>query len=115
MEFISREAAKQIALNRERHAKGETARACRGIAVAIDMLPAQAPAVSIKALVWEVHPYGLIAGASWGDAYIINTRGKGIVVIKGLQFNPEFDTIEAAKAAAQQDYESRILAALDLS
>lgn len=43
-DLISREAAKQIATNRESHAKGETARACRGIAVSIDMLPAQAPA-----------------------------------------------------------------------
>lgn len=49
-DLISREAAKQIATNRESHAKGETARACRGIAVAIDMLPAEAPAVKAMPL-----------------------------------------------------------------
>ena len=68
----------------------------------------------VKALVWEYHPAGTIAAPPTGHSYIIETRMKGrIYFIKGILPSPQFDTLEAAKAAAQADYELRILAALE--
>jgi len=70
----------------------------------------------VKPLVWERHPCGWIAAPPTGRAYIIDTRRKGkFEIIKGLTFPTAFPTLEAAKAAAQADYEARILAALDLA
>ena len=68
----------------------------------------------VKTLVWERHPCGWIAAPPTGRAYIIDTRTKGkFEVIKGLTFPANFNTLEAAKAAAQADYTARILAAID--
>jgi hypothetical protein len=79
------------------------------------LLDAPAPAgVTIKPLVWGYHPEGAIAAPPTGHAYIIDTRMKGRVYsIKG--FNParEFESKDEAKAAAQADYEARIMAALE--
>jgi hypothetical protein len=78
---------------------------------------APAPAgVTVKPLVWGYHPAGAIAAPPTGHAYIIDTRMKGRVYsIKG--FNParEFESKDEAKAAAQADYEARIMAALEPS
>jgi hypothetical protein len=79
------------------------------------LLDSPAPAgVMIKPLVWGYHPEGAIAAPPTGHAYIIDTRMKGRVYsIKG--FNParEFESKDEAKAAAQADYEARIMAALE--
>jgi hypothetical protein len=79
------------------------------------LLDSPAPAgVTIKPLVWEYHPAGAIAAPPTGHAYIIDTRMKGRVYsLKG--FNParEFESKDEAKAAAQADYEARIMAVLE--
>lgn len=73
-------------------------------------------AARVKPLVWGYHPMGWIAAPPTGQAYIIDIRVKGrVMFVKGMNPPPQFDTIEAAKAAAQADYEARILAALDLT
>jgi hypothetical protein len=70
----------------------------------------------VKPLFWEHHPCGWVAAPPTGRSYIIDTRRKGkFEVIKGLTFSTPFPTLEAAKAAAQADYEARLLAALDLA
>jgi hypothetical protein len=85
------------------------------VSAILALLDAPAPAgVTIKPLVWEYHPAGAIAAPPTGHAYIIDTRMKGRVYsLKG--FNParEFGSIDEAKAAAQADYEARIMAALE--
>lgn len=68
----------------------------------------------VKPLEWEYHPAGAIAAPPTGFAYIIDTRMKGRVYsLKG--FNPprEFASMDDAKAAAQADYEIRVLSALE--
>ena len=89
--------------------------ACKTEATAL--IPQIAPlltAVKVKPLVWVVHPVGLVAGSySGGSSYMIDTRGKRPTIMKGLTFAQQFDTLEAAKAAAQADYEARILSAVD--
>ena len=88
-------------------------------------LPPAAPAVRVKPLVWMFYhanpetgflPHETAEG--FGGSYLIEyRRGQG-----GGQYDfwmPErvagkhFDTLEAAKAAAQADYEARILSALE--
>lgn len=79
----------------------------------INAIPAVQP--TVKPLVWESHPMGWIAGAMFGPAYIIDVRIKGrVMFIKGMNPPPQFDDLEAAKAAAQADYDARILSALDM-
>jgi hypothetical protein len=71
--------------------------------------------VVVKPLVWENHPMGWIAAPPTGQAYIIDVRIKGrVMFIKGMNPPPKFSDLEAAKAAAQADYEARILAAIDV-
>jgi hypothetical protein len=87
---------------------------CNDNAKALVKLRACKGRVRVKPLVWEHHPAGKIAAPPTGHAYIIDTRTKGrCYSIKG--FNPErqFDSLAEAKAAAQADYETRILAALE--
>lgn len=85
----------------------------RNAQAAIEAVPAVQP--TVKPLVWESHPMGWIAGAMFGPAYIIDVRIKGrVMFIKGMNPPPQFDDLEAAKAAAQADYEARILSALDM-
>lgn len=70
--------------------------------------------VKVKQLVWEHHPAGAIAATPTGFAYILDTRGKHRVTsIKGFNPRREFDDLEAAKAAAQADHETRIRSALE--
>lgn len=69
--------------------------------------------VKVKPLEWEYHPAGGIAAPPTGHAYIIDTRTKGRVYsIKGFNPQRQFASMDEAKAAAQADYERRILAAL---
>lgn len=68
----------------------------------------------VKPLMWCHHPMGAIASPPTGQAYIIDIRTKGrVMFIKGMNPPPQFDNLEAAKAAAQADYEVRILSALE--
>ena len=78
------------------------------------MLRACKGRVRVKPLVWEYHPAGKIAAPPTGHAYIIDTRMKGrCYSVKGFNPKREFDSLDEAKAAAQADYEARILAALE--
>ena len=79
-------------------------------------LAAMEPAagVRVKPLNWEYHPAGTIAAPSTGHAYIIDTRMKGRVhSIKGFNPQREFSSLDEAKAAAQADYERRIVSAIE--
>jgi len=68
----------------------------------------------IKPLRWEYHPAGAKAEPPTGHAYIIDTRMEGrVYTIKGLNPQRDFASTDDAKAAAQVDYEARILAALE--
>lgn len=113
-DFISREAAIAIATSREGHAKGETARACRGIAVSLSMMPA-APAVKVKPLEWR----DCTDGTSHDDGclYEVEKDGKFWRVLKAVTGGGRYvchaATLEAAKAAVQSHHEARILAALE--
>lgn len=70
--------------------------------------------VKVKPLEWEYHPAGAIAAPPTGHAYIIDTRTKGRVYsIKGFNPQRQFASMDEAKAAAQADYERRILDALE--
>ena len=67
----------------------------------------------VEPLVWERHPAGWIAAPPTGQAYIIDVRIKGCVMfLKGMNPSRQFDDLDVAKAAAQADYEARILSAL---
>ena len=67
----------------------------------------------VKSLVWEHHPVGLVAGASFGSSYLIDTRGKRPNIIKGLVFTQQCESLDEAKAIAQADFEARILSAIE--
>ena len=68
----------------------------------------------VNPLVWGYHPCGAIAAPPTGHAYIIDTRMKGRVYsVKGFKPEREFGSLDEAKAAAQTDYEARIMAALE--
>lgn len=68
----------------------------------------------VKPLIWEYHPAGSIAAPPTGHAYIVDTRMKGrVYTIKGFNPQREFSSLDEAKAAAQADYEARIMAALE--
>ena len=72
--------------------------------------------VKVKPLVWEHHPAGCLGSTGGiGASYIVDTRAKdgSAFFVKGIHPSPSFDTLEAAKAAAQADYEARIIAALE--
>jgi len=73
----------------------------------------RAEARRVKPLEWEYHPAGAIAAPPTGHAYIIDTIMKGRVYsLKGFNLQREFASVNEAKAAAQADYERRILPAL---
>lgn len=66
----------------------------------------------VKPLVWEGHSDHVRAG----DHGVMPTYGQGpkdFLMYRGSKMLGYFDTIEAAKAAAQADYARRIAAALD--
>lgn len=70
--------------------------------------------VRVKPLVWGYHPAGAIAAPPTGHAYIIDTRMKGrCYSVKGFNPQREFSSMDEAKAAAQADYEARVLSALE--
>ena len=82
----------------------------------VDMLRACKGRVRVTPLEWEYHPAGTIAAPPTGRAYIIDTRMKGrCYSVKGFNPQRQFDSLGEAKAAAQADYEARILAAIDPS
>lgn len=79
----------------------------------------RARAVAVKPLAWEEDKYGLVAkdpSSASGAKYRIYPTPKGSWVLGGVLVGMEqtetFDTLEAAKAAAQAHYERRIRSAL---
>ena len=69
----------------------------------------------VKPLEWEPHPMGWIAALPTGHAYIIDIRIKDrVMFIKGMSPPPQVSSVDAAKSAAQADYEARILSAVTL-
>lgn len=77
--------------------------------------------VRVKPLVWR---YGentafIHAGEPNGISYTMMPTTSGLFRVYGIPGDhdnaAQFDSLEAAKAAAQADYEARILAALDLT
>lgn len=66
-----------------------------------------APSVAVKALEWVEN----VAEAVTGDYWIVNATQKWLYRSPHVKIAP-FDTVEAAKLAAQADYEARIRSAL---
>lgn len=82
------------------------------IAAAIRALPAAQ--VKVKPLVWECDARW--PSTVWSGGYQINDQDENEWLMTTPQGDSAtFETIDAAKAAAQADYEARILATLDLS
>ncbi len=87
----------------------------------LSAIPAAQP--TVKPLVWKqaVIPEQAMQGTWWkaaamtGDYEVhrFNDRDEILLQRRGLG-NPVYPTIEAAKAAAQADFEARILSALDM-
>lgn len=92
--------------------------ACDAAKAALDATsaPAQPVAVKVKPLVWGRPRRGFMASTGGiGEAYIFAVQPNGqYECIKGLHWTPRFENSDDAKAAAQADYEARILAALDV-
>lgn len=86
----------------------------------VERLKAQpAQSVKVKPLVWnadnEARPSGCFY-AIWGDYRSFKISCNGVVlggVLYGA-YQQTYHTVDAAKAAAQADYETRIMAALDV-
>ncbi len=98
------------------HARGimlDQAKAFRRLAAAIASLPAQG--VRLKPLVWEHTSDRTLDAVAIGPYYRIEVGVAGAVHWRtGYRGGwHEAISLDAAKAAAQADYESRILAALD--
>lgn len=129
-DLISREAAiaacdALVHLKNQRHGY-KTAWGAMDCREAIRALPAQAPAVKVKPLVWEVTDWSSGDGVKgendcgWAAGTTLNSWGYSIDWLGG-EFEVDLDgkaksrhpTLEAAKAAAQADYEARILAAIE--
>lgn len=76
----------------------------------------KAQAVAVKPLIWGHHPAGLIASTGMGSAYIIDTREASRP--RWLKWPDGYgldrDTLEGMQAAAQADYEARILSAITI-
>lgn len=91
------------------------------IAARINAIPAAQP--TVKPLVWTqiVIPEQAMQGTWWkaaaitGDYEVHQFNDRDEIILQGRGMgNPEYPTIDAAKAAAQADYEARILSALDV-
>lgn len=102
---------------KEDHAKARAARTDEWLVTPLYTLPAQAPAVKVKPLEWvelsdgsfeadSIHGCYLAVARHIGDFVTDLPKGRGWLVS---------ETMDAAKAAAQADYEARILSALDMS
>lgn len=100
----------------------ERAKGLQGLAVTACEPPA-APEVTVKPLVWEERSDILgLHNAKGADGYWYNVkqRASNAFTYEGhpsdmpYSIRVECDSIEAAKAAAQADYEARILSALEV-
>jgi hypothetical protein len=86
---------------------------------AADLLDQIAPmltAVKVKPLVWRDNDMGCFGDGVEKGHYLIDPDNDGYFEVFGGKFTNDdenFETLEAAKAAAQADYEARILAAVD--
>lgn len=66
----------------------------------------------VKPLVWSRHPIG------WNcEGFMIDTRASNgrVYVMRGLYGKPEFESVEAAKAAAQAHHEAQVMASLGIT
>lgn len=72
--------------------------------------------IKVKPLVWGYHPAGEIAATGMGSAYIIDMRDPPRV--RWLKWpgghGPEREAVEDMKAAAQADFESRVLGCIEV-
>lgn len=87
------------------------------IADRIAALPAVTPAVKVNPLVWcDLHKNGTVY-ATREDACLFGYAASIRLTDKGCWAygSTEYRDVEAAKAAAQADYEARILSALDVT
>lgn len=101
----------------------EAADAIEALRAALDHIPDAGKKVRVKPLVWSVTSYGKPEVITIVGAYRINEAFSGgwAVSVGGLRGRTlktadgrgNFANIEAAKAAAQADYEARILSTLD--
>lgn len=103
----------------------EVRAACAGIQIELRALPA-APApqkgevVKVKPLVWSPYgPHGVSAkpkltGWQYSIFPSLERHGEFAMQLSGDRKYSYFPAIDAAKAAAQADYEARVLATLDL-
>jgi hypothetical protein len=75
------------------------------------------PGVKVKPLVWEAITENVHETIGFNSVYQVRIGTDGVVRWQERYMGDwqSVDTIEAAKAAAQADYESRTLAALDLT
>lgn len=72
--------------------------------------------VKVKPLKWVWHPCGWIATSPTRQMYAIDARIKGGVIFGNWTIPaPQFDNVKTAKAAAEQDYNTRILSAIELA
>lgn len=76
------------------------------------------PAVRVKALEWSEGPFLFVAETTIGSYYLEdqgrNWAGDRYWLTSGLiKVALKFPTLEAAKAAAQADYEARVLSAIE--
>lgn len=77
--------------------------------------------VKVKPLEWEEHPDGgewwSVDHGDWGiSEYDISPNPVGSDIrmrVRGHLLDQEFDSVRQAKAAAEADYEHRILSALE--
>ena len=80
----------------------------------VEYVRADLAAPKVKPLVWEYHPAGKLASNNMGNAYIIDNRGPRPKWLKWPGgHGPERETMGEMEAAAQADYERRILEALE--
>lgn len=112
---------------KEDHAKARAALTDDWLVTPLYTLPAQAPAVKVKPLEWDNIGRCVGWSADREDTHLHTATALGRFYEVALGKDGwwakwrgdyrarELPTPEAAKAAAQADYESRIFAALDLS
>ncbi|MEX3315725.1 hypothetical protein [Sulfitobacter sp. PS-8MA] len=88
---------------------GICAREVMGAEKTADVIIAALPGL-VKPLVWVRHPIG------WNcEGFMIDARNfNAIYMMRGMHGKPRFDTVEAAKAAAQAHHVAQIMAAFGI-
>ena len=83
---------------------------------AVEYVRADLAKPRVKPLKWEKHPAGIMASTGQGASYVVDDRQFRPTFIKwpSGNFAPDIGSLFEAKAAAQADYERRVLSALIL-